>query len=141
MATLGINLCLNLALMRPLQHVGPPLATSLASLANAALLAAMLRRRGILRPDRAMLSRLLRMALAAVAMAAVLALLAHGPFAGLERRHGLVRVLSLGALVGAGTASYTLALQALGVLDLRDLGSRLVRRLRRRPTPVLRNRP
>ena len=137
MATLGINLCLNLALMRPLQHVGPPLATSLASLANAALLAAMLRRRGILRPDRAMLSRLLRMALAAVAMAAVLAVLAHGPFAGLQRRHGLVRVLSLGVLVGAGIASYALALQALGVLDLRDLGSRLIRRLRRRPTPAL----
>ena len=138
MATLGINLCLNLVLMRPLQHVGPPLATSLASLANAALLAAMLLRRGLLRPDRAMLSRLLRMGLAAVAMAALLGLLAHGPFAGLERRHGLVRVLSLGVLVGAGIACYALALQALGVLDLRTSGSKIIRRLRRRPTPALR---
>ncbi len=134
MATLAINLGLNLLLYRPLQHVGPPLATSLASLANAAILAAMLLRRGLLRPDRAMLSRLLRMALAAAAMAAVLALLAHGPFAGLERRHGLARILSLGALVGTGMAAYALALQVLGVMDLRRVASRLARRLRR-PAP------
>ncbi len=136
MATLGINLCLNLVLYRPLQHVGPPLATSLASLANAAILAAMLLRRGYLRPDRAMLSRLLRMGLAAAAMAGALALLAQGPFAGLERRHGLARVAMLGALVLVGMSAYALALQGLGVLDLRGLGARfgarLARRLRRR---------
>ena len=132
MATLGLNLCLNLALMRPLLHVGPPLATSLASLANAAILTATLLRRGYLRPDRVMLSRLLRMALAAAMMAAVLALLAHGPFAGLERRHGLMRIVELGLLVATGVAAYALALQLLGVLDLARLGSRVVRRLRRR---------
>ena len=38
MATLALNFALNLALMIPLQHVGPPLATSLAALFNVALL-------------------------------------------------------------------------------------------------------
>ena len=132
MATLGVNLCLNLLLYRPLQHVGPPLATSLASLVNAGVLAVLLLRRGYLRPDRRVLSRLLRMALAATAMAAALALLAHGPFAGLEERHGAVRIAELGALVLFGMTFYALALQMLGVLDLRSLRAGLSRRLRRR---------
>ena len=135
MATLGINLCLNLALMRPLQHVGPPLATSLASLVNASILAVLLLRRGYLQPDRAMLSRLLRMGLAAAAMAAALALLAHGPFAGLERQRGLLRVAGLGLLVATGMAAYGLALQALGVMDVRTLWPKLARRMRRRRSP------
>ena len=132
MATLGVNLCLNLLLYRPLQHVGPPLATSLASLVNAAVLAVLLLRRGYLRPDRRALSRLLRMGLAAAAMAAALFVLAHGPFVGLERRHGIARIAELGVLVLFGMAVYALGLQLLGVLELRTLRAGLSRRLMRR---------
>ena len=135
MATLGINLCLNLALMRPLQHVGPPLATSLASAINAVILALLLFRRGFLQPDRSMLSRLARMGLAAGAMALLLASLSHGVFHDLPQRHGLVRVAELGTLTGCGMLTYAVLLQVLGVIDLRTLPGRLAARLRRRARP------
>ncbi len=137
MATLGLNLCLNLLLMRPLQHVGPPLATSLASAINAAILLLLLLRRGYLRPDRPMLSRLARMGVAAAGMAALLALLSHGPFADLPRWHGLARIAGLGVLVLSGMAVYAVLLQLLGVVDLRVLPARIGDRLRRRrPRPA-----
>ena len=132
MATLGFNLCLNLALMHPLQHVGPPLATSLASLINAAVLGVLLLRRGFLRPDRRMVSRLLRMGLASLAMAIVLVLLSHGPLGGLERRHGIVRIVELGLLVASGMLTYAIGLQLLGVMDLRGVPAKVSARLRRR---------
>ncbi len=132
MATLAVNLCLNLALMRPLQHVGPPLATSLASLVNAGVLTVLLLRRGYLRPDRRMLSRLLRMGVASLAMAGVLALLSHGPLRGLQHEHGLFRIALLGLLVTAGMLVYALCLQVLGVVDVRGLPAKLAARLRRR---------
>ena len=132
MATLGINLCLNLALMRPLQHVGPPLATSLASAINAIILAILLLRRGFLAPDRMMLSRLARMGLAALAMAGLLLLLDRGPFRSLPMHHGLLRIVELGMMIAAGMASYALFLQLLGVLDLRALPAKLRARFRRR---------
>ncbi len=135
MATLGVNLCLNLALMRPLQHVGPPLATSLASAINAVVLALLLFRRGFLQPDRSMLSRLARMAVAAGVMAVLLAWLSHGVFHDLPQRHGLVRVAELGTLTGCGMLTYGLLLQVLGVIDLRTLPGRLAARLRRRTRP------
>ena len=135
MATLGVNLCLNLALMRPLQHVGPPLATSLASAINAVVLALLLFRRGFLQPDRSMLSRLARMAVAAGAVAVLLAVLSHGVFHDLPQRHGLLRVAELGTLTGTGMLTYGLLLQVLGVIDLRTLPGRLAARLRRRTRP------
>ena len=132
MATLGVNLCLNLALMHPLQHVGPPLATSLASMINALALMVVLLRRGYLQPDRVMLSRLLRMGLASVAMAAVLALVSHTLLSGLERWHGLERIAGLLLLVTIGMVVYATLLQLLGIFDVRQLAAKLKRRLQRR---------
>ncbi len=140
MATLGVNLCLNLLLMRPLQHVGPPLATSLASAINATVLALLLFRRGLLRPDRPMLFRLARMGLAAGAMAVLLALLSHGAFRDLPQRRGLVRTAELGALIACGMLTYALLLQVLGVIDVRTLPGRIAARLRRRTQPAARTR-
>ena len=136
MATLGVNLCLNLLLMHPLQHVGPPLATSLASAINAMVLMALLLRRGYLQPDRIMISRLLRMAMASVGMAAVLAMLSHSALAGLERWHGLYRICGLLLLVGVGMTSYAVLLQLLGVFDIRRLPGRLRQRLQRKRRPA-----
>src|ERR1700761_4923922 len=47
----ALNLCLNLVFMKPLAHVGPALATSLAAMTNVLLLGAILARRGQFRPD------------------------------------------------------------------------------------------
>ncbi len=79
-----------------------------------------------------MLSRLLRMGVAAAAMAAVLALLSHGPLSGLEQRHGLFRISLLGLLVATGMLTYAVCLQLLGVVEMRGLPAKLAARLRRR---------
>ena len=50
MFVLVLNFCLNLALMRPLQHVGPALATTIAAWLNVVLLSTFLRRAGLLAP-------------------------------------------------------------------------------------------
>ena len=132
MATLAVNLALNLALMRPLQHVGPPLATSLASMVNAIILGTLLWRRGALQPDRRLLSRLARMGAASVLMGVALAVLSHAMFADLPHWHGLRRLIGLGVLVVAGMAAYGTLLQIMGVADLRRLPGRIGQKLRRR---------
>ncbi|WP_428391699.1 murein biosynthesis integral membrane protein MurJ [Lichenicoccus sp.] len=121
LATLAINLVLNLILMRPLAHVGPPLASSLAAIINTAALLVMLRRRGWLRPTQALLSRLARMLLAALLMTAVLfvvqRLLPH-PVA---RLHGAERIAALAGLIAVGVGTYGLGLLATGVIGLAQL--------------------
>lgn len=67
-----LNLVLNLILMQVLAHVGLALATAIASWANAAMLALVLRRRGRFRLDRRLLSRGPRILAAAMAMAVAL---------------------------------------------------------------------
>ncbi len=120
-ATLVINLALNLALMRPLAHVGPPLASSLAAIINTAALLVLLRRRGWFVPTRLLLSRLARMLLSAVLMAAIL-------FAAqwlLPRpvlfMRGLERIGVLAALIGLGMLAYAIGLMATGVIRPREL--------------------
>jgi putative peptidoglycan lipid II flippase len=67
-----VNLALNLALIFPLEHVGPPLATALASTVNVALLYFTLVRRGQLSADARLRRRVWRLVLAALAMGAAL---------------------------------------------------------------------
>ncbi len=109
---LGLNLALSLALMRPLQHVGPPLATTLAMTVNVVLLTIFLLRRGYLVPDRMLWSRLGRMCAATAVMALVLWGLRDRlvPNAGVH-----VSVVSLGALVAGGAAVYAAGAAALGL--------------------------
>jgi putative peptidoglycan lipid II flippase len=118
---LVINVGLNLVLMGPLKHVGPPLATTIAACTNVALLAGFLHARGYLAPDRQLFSRLGRMGLAAGLMAAVL----------WRARDWLVPhpsvhvpVLALAALIGTGLSVYGLAAVALGLADARALLAR-----------------
>jgi putative peptidoglycan lipid II flippase len=121
-----INLALNVAFMRPLQHMGPALATSLASAANAVWLALVLRRLGWLRTDAEFRRRVPRMLAAAVLMAGVVALAEAPVFAALGEGRG-VKWLALAVLLGLGAATYGVAAQALGAFDLRVA----LRRLRR----------
>ncbi len=115
MGILALNLALSLALMRPLLHVGPPLATTLAMSVNVILLAALLLRRNYLIPDRLLWSRLARMGLATTAMATLL---------WLARRHLVphpgshVAFLALAALVAIGLSAYAAAAAALGLLKI-----------------------
>ena len=127
-ASVGLNLALNLAFMGPLQHLGPPLASSLAAWANVAALAAVLMRRGHMALDAQLLRVVPRMLLAGVVMAAVLWGLEASVFAQLSARAGW-RWLGLFVLVTGGLAAYGAAGQMLGAFDLR---ARLRARWRRR---------
>ena len=127
MITLVLNFALNIALMIPLQHIGPALATSLAAIFNVGALATVLARRGFLKADARLRTRLPRIALAAVAMAATLWLIQHHLFDPAVMERG-VRWGGLAALVGLGLAAYFAAGQGLGAFDVRELLGRLRRR-------------
>jgi putative peptidoglycan lipid II flippase len=131
-STLAVNFALNLALMRPLAHVGPPVASSLAAILNTTALLVLLLRRGWLQPTRTLLSRLARMLLASLAMAAVLLaaqrMLPHPVIA----MHGGSRIVVLAGLIALGIVVYALGLQLLGVIGLARLTRQLLRK-RRKP--------
>jgi putative peptidoglycan lipid II flippase len=141
MITLALNFALNLAFnagallpgqgLPRLEHIGPPLATTLASTFNMAALAIILLRRGFLVPDAALRKRLPRMLLAALAMALTLWLAEDPLFAYANRPHG-VKFICLAVLVTLGCSVYLAAAHMLGAFDLRDvLGLLRRRRLRR----------
>jgi putative peptidoglycan lipid II flippase len=71
-AAVLLNLCLNLIFMRPLQAVGPALATSISSAFNAVLLVILLRKRGHFALDVEARRRVPRILLAGAIMAASL---------------------------------------------------------------------
>ena len=133
MAAVAFNLALNLAFMRPFQHLGPALATSIAAWANVAALAVVLGRRRHLLPDVVIRRRVPRMLLAAVAMGGVLWLSQATPLP-LPPVPG-ARWIGLGLLVGLGALVYAVAGQLLGAFDVVGVLARLTRR--RRLTPAV----
>jgi putative peptidoglycan lipid II flippase len=126
LASVALNLLLNLAFMVPLAHIGPPLATSVAAICNVGGLAFVLYQRGHFVPDRQLGRRCLGMIGASLTMAGVLwglrIFLFETPV------HGWVRVASLAGLVGAGMLAYAVAASLLGAYDLRDVGRMMSRR-------------
>jgi putative peptidoglycan lipid II flippase len=129
-----LNLVLNVAFMAPLRHIGPALATSIASSVNVAALALVLMRQGHLRLDTRLLGRAPRIVLTALAMAAVLVLLGHllfaDPFA-LPRQSSTSRLIGLAVLVGTGMLTYGVIGQLLGGFDMRLVSDALSRRFLR----------
>ncbi len=123
MAAVAFNLALNLAFMRPLQHLGPALATSVAAWANVVALAVMLARRGHLTTDFAIRRRVPRMLLAALAMGGMLWLLQSAPPPPLPIPGA--RWIGLGLLVGVGALAYAVAGQLFGAFDVRGVLARL----------------
>ncbi len=135
-ASLALNLALNFALMRPLQHVGPPLATALAATFNMGVLGAILWRRGFLRPDRRLASRAARMLGASLAMSAVLWALERMLWPAFVHTQ-LLRLVGLAGLIGVGMGLYGVMAQVLGLMDVRDVAKAVRRRLARgKPEPV-----
>jgi putative peptidoglycan lipid II flippase len=132
--SVGINLAGNLILIPTLGrygmgHVGPPLATALASTVNVFMLYRVLRQRGHFEADAQLKRRLPRLALAALIMGGAVYLLA--PYADPWLTQSLiVRGAALGALVGGGMAIYALACFLTGAFALEDLKILLKRRAR-----------
>ena len=120
MISMLVNLVLNLALIVPLQHMGPPLATAIASTVNVVLLYATLQRRGHFTPDARLRRRAPRLALAALAMGGVLWTLQDRLTPYLDGTW-TVRIAALAVLVGAGTLVYAVATLILGAFTRADL--------------------
>ena len=117
MGAVTLNLLLNLLLMHPLQHMGPPLASSLAAMANVGCLLLLLRQRGHLAMDSQLLRRLPRMAAAALLMGAGLWALKYGAFDVLQPQ-GNMRLVYLASTVGSGLLVYAAAGSALCLFDM-----------------------
>ncbi len=123
---LVVNVVLNLLLMGPLAHVGIALASTLSSWLNAGLLAAGLVRRGHLCLDARLRRRLPRMAVAALAMAAVL-WAAAGALAPWLQAGLFAEVAALAALVILGLCCFGLLAHLLGAARLGELRAALSR--------------
>jgi putative peptidoglycan lipid II flippase len=134
MITLAVNFFLNIVFnagalapepladsLPQLRHIGPPLATSLASIFNMVVLGIALHRRRHLVADAALLRRLPRMGLAAIAMAVTL-WFAEAPLFHFGRWFGLI------SLVTVGVGVYGAAALLFGAID----GRALLRLMRRR---------
>ncbi|MBU6268805.1 MAG: murein biosynthesis integral membrane protein MurJ [Sphingomonadales bacterium] len=129
MLSMLVNLVGNLVLIVPLQHMGPPLATAIASTVNVAMLYRTLVARGHFTADARLRRRAPRLALAALLMGVVMGLTQsqltpyiHGTWA--------VRGLALAVLVSAGGLVYGLATLALGAFSRADIALLLRRRAR-----------
>ncbi|MBO1325904.1 murein biosynthesis integral membrane protein MurJ [Acetobacter sp. TBRC 12305] len=128
-AILVLNVLLNLAFMKPLAHMGPPLASSLAACINVACLAFLLWHRAALVLPATMTFRLARVLLAAVGMGAGLWLAGLGfPLPGAF----FSRAVWLAGMVGVGVMAYPVLLHGLGVINLRSTGAAIGKRLGRR---------
>jgi putative peptidoglycan lipid II flippase len=134
MISVAVNLAGNVILIPTLGrigmgHVGPPLATALASCLNVFMLYRTLRRRGHFEADRQLRRRLPRLAVAALVMGG--ALLFLGPLADPWLTRGLwVRAAALSVLVGGGAAVYAVASFVTGAFAIDDLRTLLRRRKR-----------
>ncbi len=119
-ASLVLNLALNLILIWSLAHVGLALSSSIAAIANCAALAWVLHRRGHFDPDSRLLRRVPRMLAAAGLMALACWGIEQSLYAMLAPDR-LWRWLGLAILVGGGGIAYLVAAEALGASALREL--------------------
>jgi len=135
MISVAINLVGNLILIPTVGHIGPPLATAVASTINVMMLYSTLRRRGHFAPDRQLGRRLPRLAAAAVIMGIALWFVAPVVDAHLTGGR-LERFAWLGLLVASGTAVYALACFITGAFRPADLRALLRRRSAVAPAAV-----
>lgn len=127
MISIAVNIAGNLVLIPLVGHVGPPLATALASTTNVAMLYRTLARRGHFVADARLSRRLPRLLIAAAAMGGVLWAGARllDPYLGGPL---LMRYAALAVLVGSGIALYAVACFVTGAYRLADLKALMRRR-------------
>ncbi len=120
MLSIGVNLIGNLILIPWIGHVGPPLATALASCLNVWLLYRELCRRGHFEADQKLRRRVPRLAIATLLMGATL--FGLGPLvAPWMTGPIMIRFAALAVLVGSGMAIYGVACFLTGAFRIADL--------------------
>ncbi|QKR99968.1 murein biosynthesis integral membrane protein MurJ [Sphingomonas sp. CL5.1] len=124
--SIAVNLVLNLAFILPLGHMGPPLATALASTVNVWMLWRELRRREHFMPDAQLRRRAWRLAAAALLMGAVM-YFANDLFRPYTTGPSLERWGAMFVLVALGGLVYVAATFLFGAFRLAD-ARRLIRR-------------
>jgi putative peptidoglycan lipid II flippase len=122
-----VNLSLTLILMRFFAHVGIAMATAAAGWVNALTLLALLLRRRHFGLDGRARRNLPRIGAAAMGMGTALTVLRIALAPALATGPALLRAGALAALIGAGLAAFALLALVLGIVDARDLLSRLRR--------------
>lgn len=125
--SIAVNLALNLALIVPLQHMGPPLATAVAAWVNVALLYRALAKRGHFVADAQLKRRLWRLVGASVAMGAVMFFL-NDLFTPYISGTWTIRTAAMLVLVGAGCIVYAVACFGTGAVRIGDLKALFRRR-------------
>lgn len=127
MLSILINIVGNMALIPTLGHIGPPLATALASTVNVAMLYTTLVRRGHFAADAGLRRRIPRLVVAAIIMGGALwageSLLDPWLTGAMAQRY-----IALALLVGAGVALYGLASFVTGAYRLSDIKALLRRK-------------
>ncbi len=120
MISIAINLVLNLALILPLKHVGPPLATAVASTVNVWMLYHTLKKRGHFESDARLRRKVPRLAIAAILMGVAVYFVAPmvTPYLSGSIVH---RVGGLLVLVTAGFAVYAIACFVTGAFVIDDI--------------------
>ena len=120
LVSIAINLALNLAFMRPLQHLGPALASSISSWINIAVLAVLLHRRGLMQWDARLKRAVPLMAAAGLLMVGAVWLAREAIYAPLAGA-SITRLIGLCAMIGIGLAVYGLVGQMIGAFNVRAL--------------------
>ena len=133
LGSIGVNLAANHVMVRELGwgHVGLAMSTSCVALVNALVLAAVLRKRAGGIEGRALLSSLLRIAVAAAVMGLVVYQVSAACQQLLPGRGLMPRLLQTGAGVAAGAAVFGALAVALGVPEVRRVMEMVKRRLGR----------
>jgi putative peptidoglycan lipid II flippase len=125
--SVGVNLVLNLALIPTIGHIGPPLATAIASTVNVAMLYRTLGKRGHFAADAQLKRRIPRLALAALLMGA--AVYAIEPLFAPYTHGSMLKTLpALAVLVGIGVLIYGIACFITGAFRISDIKALMRRR-------------
>lgn len=118
---LVVNIILNLLLMQILDHVGIALATSLSSWLNAILLWQLLTKRNIFKTDSQLRTRIPRMLLSCGVMGIVLMVATSLLHTILEGNSPLVRIISFGAILGAGFVTFLITAHLTRAFDFEEI--------------------
>lgn len=127
LASMLLNVILNLLLMGPLEHTGIALATTLASWVNAGILYGAVRRRGLFVPDLRLKQKLLKILVSSVAMGVVLfALKRISPHILSAGTWG--QFITVVSITGAGFITFVLTASLLRAVDVREVRQLLSRK-------------
>ncbi|MDF7674469.1 murein biosynthesis integral membrane protein MurJ [Acetobacteraceae bacterium ESL0709] len=129
--TLVLNLAFNLLFYRSLAHIGPPLASTLSGIINLCLLAFILWRKGLFRPDGRAIKRYGKITLACTVMGLSAYTTLHLFLPQAPDWSAFPRLTALGSLIAANILFYGVLLVLFRLVSPSDLLSLIRRRFKR----------